>query len=93
MGDLPLKERFPRLYAISLCKENVLKELGKWEGEVCKWNLLWRREMFTWEREISQQLFVLINNSCTKWQDSSVSDNCIWSQDSLHVYTVRGIQY
>jgi len=52
VGDLPLKERFPRLYAISLCKENVLNELGKWEGEVCKWNLLWRREMFTWEREI-----------------------------------------
>jgi len=36
VGVKLLKERFPRLYAIWLCKENVLNEVEKWEGEVCK---------------------------------------------------------
>jgi len=40
-------------------------------------------KMFTWEKGKLQQLFELINNSCWKWQGSSVSDNWVWSQDSL----------
>jgi len=79
VGEQPLRERFPRLYVILSGKENVLNELGKWEGGACIWNLKWGQEM----------LLELINNSQQKGQGSSVSDNWVWSQDSLQVYTVR----
>jgi len=29
MGEQSLRDKFPRLYAISLCKDNVLDDLGK----------------------------------------------------------------
>lgn len=82
MGDQPLREKFPRLYAILLYKENVLNDLGKWDDEVCNWNLRWRWELFNWEIERLQQLFEMINNSRWNRQVLSSLDNQVWSQDS-----------
>ena len=43
ISDGPLKEKFPRLYLISLCKDKVISEVGEWANiggsETCTWNL------------------------------------------------------
>ena len=48
IGEVPLKEKFPRLYANSINKEATIREIGCWNNESWKWNLAWRRELL-WE--------------------------------------------
>jgi len=31
VGDLPLSHRFPRLFAISNCRNKTIEELGEWK--------------------------------------------------------------
>ena len=45
-----LMEKFPILYAISLQKHAKVEEYGIWDGLTWTWNLLWRRDMFEWEK-------------------------------------------
>jgi len=35
VGDISLKERFTRLYNISMCQESVMSDLGIWKNKVC----------------------------------------------------------
>lgn len=52
LGNVSLKEMFPRLYNVSENKEMVIEELGVWETESWKWVLSWRRGFFGWEESI-----------------------------------------
>jgi len=90
ISDGPLKEKFPRLYLISLCKDKVISEVGEWANiagsETCTCNLSWRRELFVWEEEQIHQLTTLIVGA--QWK-RSVSDGWIWNDNNLKEYTVR----
>jgi len=50
-----LKDRFPRLYSLSLDTGKAISELAEWvnvEGrQVLSWKFLWRRELFEWEKD------------------------------------------
>ena len=37
VGEIPLKERFPRLFSISSHKQNYIADIGIWEDEVWNW--------------------------------------------------------
>jgi mannosylglycoprotein endo-beta-mannosidase len=49
IGDSPLCIRFPRLYSISLQKNEYVEVLLEVDGERRRWNFLWRRNLFQWE--------------------------------------------
>ncbi|CAK8530707.1 unnamed protein product [Lathyrus sativus] len=40
IGDTPLKVIFPRLFQACRCKASSLSEMGEWDGELWRWNLL-----------------------------------------------------
>lgn len=54
--------RFPRLFAISNCKEKIIGQLGEWRDERWVWNLLWRKERFLWESDQENELMHIITN-------------------------------
>jgi len=48
--EVSLKEAYPRIYANSTQKNSKLEEIGVWIGQVCKWQLCWRRTRSKWEK-------------------------------------------
>lgn len=66
-GSQPLKDRFPKLYSLTLCSEKVISEVGQWvtidNVESFKQKLLWRRELFKWENELQQQLHSILSTA------------------------------
>jgi len=61
-----LKDKFQRLFSLSLCKEAEVAEVGTWEYknnlERVRRNLNWHREMFEWQTEFELQLINHISN-------------------------------
>ena len=85
-----MKDRFPRLYSLTLCSEKVISEVGEWvtldNVESFKWKLLWRRELFEWEKELQQQLHSIL--STAQWSKNGL-DAKVWVLDDRLGYTVR----
>ena len=46
VGEQRLKQRFPRLFLMSLQKSSTIADYGFWDGGSWHWSLLWRREFF-----------------------------------------------
>lgn len=57
LGEVPLKERFSRLYRISTQQNNRISEVGNWEEGVWRWEFNWRREMRAGEEDLFNILF------------------------------------
>lgn len=49
LDNCNLKNRFPRLFSLSLDEGLKVGEVREWEGSVWRWGLRWRRERFEWE--------------------------------------------
>jgi hypothetical protein len=72
VGDLSLKNRFPRLFLISTQKEASVAHLWNSGTEVNKWYVMWRRRLFVWEENLVEELMEIINmvtlsNTTDKW--------------------------
>ena len=63
--DQVLKEKIPRLFIISQCKDSMKGDIIDWEvitsGGTRIWNLGWRRERFEWKKHLEEQLLNLIS--------------------------------
>ena len=85
-----LKEKFPRTYSLFMCKDSMIVDVGDSVSidnrEFFKWNLLWRREMFEWEKELYKQLLDILNS--VKWKRYT-PDHWNWIADDSSKYTVR----
>ena len=85
VGELPLRDRFSRLYELPLLKgETVaaMRALG-WEEEGEAWR--WRRRLFAWEEESVGELRLLLQNVSLQVHRK---DNWKWNADSSS-YTIR----
>ena len=51
-----LKSVYPRLCSLSVPSEPMLVEVGNWLDGVWEWKLVWRRNMFEWEKALESQL-------------------------------------
>jgi uncharacterized protein YjlB len=61
VGDVPLRDRFPRLFSISNQKEmSVSRVRRNLNGTTC-WDVSWRRRFFVWEHDLLTELLALIN--------------------------------
>jgi hypothetical protein len=56
LGNQPLLSRFSRLFGISVQKETLVCDMGRWENGVWKWELKWRRSLFVWEEGVVHEL-------------------------------------
>jgi len=46
-----LKARFPSLYSASVSSQTTLHQARSWAGKVWRWELVWRRDLFEWEKK------------------------------------------
>ena len=85
-----MKDKFPRLYSISLNKESLVGDVVVWDGDrishCTKCNLCWRRERFVWEKHLEEQLLTLISN--VLW-DNRREDRLVWVGEDTQEYSVR----
>jgi hypothetical protein len=85
VGNIPLCDRFPRLFSISSFKDGMvrvfLEELESWSrGD---WG--WRRRLFVWERSLLENLVALIPRLAL----SDVEDAWRWVVEESGVFTVK----
>ena len=52
LGDLILKDAYPRLYNISNQKNSLIMDMGFWDGHQWRWAFNWRRDFMQWEIEL-----------------------------------------
>jgi len=50
VGNLELKNKFPRLFSLCGDKDLLLECCGVWEEGDWSWKLGWRRNLFEWEK-------------------------------------------
>lgn len=62
IGDSLLCHTFPRLYNVSLSKDNTVAEMGNWTEQGWVWNWSWRRQMFEWESDLFNSLLAALCN-------------------------------
>jgi len=88
--DRVLKEKLPRLFMISTCKDSLVSDLvdpGLISSGGCQsWNLGLRRERFAWEKCIEEQLLGMISK--VQWNLEG-KDRLIWVGNDDQDYTVK----
>ena len=57
-GSVPLREKYPRLFAMSNQKESLVEDIWRMNGGVREWEFSWRRRFFVWEEEILANVMV-----------------------------------
>ncbi|KAL4383394.1 hypothetical protein GQ457_15G018290 [Hibiscus cannabinus] len=58
--DTPLKDSFPRIFAICISKQGTIAEFGRKDNGVWTWDIPLRRSLFDWEIEQWNSLLVLL---------------------------------
>ncbi|GKV02939.1 hypothetical protein SLEP1_g15313 [Rubroshorea leprosula] len=51
-----IANKYPRLYSLSTGKDNKIPQMGEWVNGDWKWNLQWRRNLFSWETQQVEEL-------------------------------------
>jgi len=59
-GTTLLRDRFRRLFQLSLQADERVANLGSWEGSVWVWDLRWRRLLFVWEVDLLNDLLLVV---------------------------------
>ncbi|KAK3227947.1 hypothetical protein Dsin_007809 [Dipteronia sinensis] len=59
-GEVPFKETFPRIFALSTQKRGLINEYGSWQGEEWMWNVKLRRRVFYWEMDQWNEFMVTL---------------------------------
>jgi hypothetical protein len=83
LGDIPLKDRFPRLFSISIQKEASVAEIWDPGSDAFNWQLLWRRRLFVWEEYVVEELKGVLNDVTI----SAEEDCWCWRLDKDNVFT------
>jgi hypothetical protein len=85
VGDLPLKNRFPRIFSISNQQTATVFSLGSWMGGVWRWEFSWRRDFFDWELPLYQEFLTVIQ----EFEPAMGEDNWQWREDRDAGFTVK----
>jgi len=62
VGEVMLKLKFPRLFALFVIKESSVEEMVRVLGTIKEWESLWRRRLLAWEEESVRECSVLLHN-------------------------------
>ncbi|GKV24205.1 hypothetical protein SLEP1_g33843 [Rubroshorea leprosula] len=86
-GDMPLKEKFNRLFRLSKEKYVCIANMGEWRNGELTWNWKWRRSLFTWETDMLQDLLSIVQGTKLKQGE----DDCyVWNHDPTGKYSSHG---
>jgi hypothetical protein len=87
VGGTSLEIRFPRLFTISVQHDTMIHNMGRWEGGVWRWELLWRRRFFAWEEPLFRELEAVINDVVM----ADVEDRWEWVPNVDEGFTVKSL--
>ncbi|XP_057432300.1 uncharacterized protein LOC130725057 [Lotus japonicus] len=85
---MPLRNRFPRLFAMSSNKLSMVAEVGIIVQGKWTWDLAFRRNFFDWELEIHSTFINLINNH---FPSRESRDHICWCFESSGLFSVKGL--
>ncbi|GAU10885.1 hypothetical protein TSUD_425050, partial [Trifolium subterraneum] len=85
IGDQSLRQRFPRLFGISLQKQEVIQNLGSLTEGRWQWELLWRRDRFQWEEDQYREFVDVI----APFAPVDNHDRWLWLGDGIQGFTVK----
>ncbi|GKV49842.1 hypothetical protein SLEP1_g56569 [Rubroshorea leprosula] len=75
VGEIPFKEKYNRLFRISLDQEAVIVDMGSWNQGKWEWEWRWRRNLFVWENELLQELINELQGISLKKGQIPTKDN------------------
>ena len=78
-----LKEKFPRLFSVSLQKQSYIYQMGEWAENSWVWRLYWRRELYDWEQEDAHTLQDLVERSKPTY---AATDGILWKHSQVLKY-------
>jgi len=81
-----LKSVFRRLCSLSCLPESKVAECGYWVDGVWKWNLLWRRNLFEWEKDLERQHFEMLQGLRLVLD---MDDGWVWKNGEFSMYTIN----
>ncbi|MCH81833.1 putative non-LTR retroelement reverse transcriptase [Trifolium medium] len=84
VGDMVLKDKFPRLFTISNRKEAMVKDLVMEADGTLSWNFSWRRHLFAWEVALQNELMVVLN----EFRLTNENDVWGWEPEKRGIFTV-----
>jgi hypothetical protein len=85
IGDQPLRQTFPRLFGISMQKNDVICNLGRLIDGQWHWELQWRRNLFAWEEDQYTNFMEII----APFTPTVQHDRWLWLGDDIHGFTVN----
>ena len=62
MDNVPLMQKFPKLFSVSLDIGRTLPQVDVWRNNRWSWKMGWRRALFVWESSQVEQLLQLLDN-------------------------------
>ncbi|MCI35356.1 putative ribonuclease H protein, partial [Trifolium medium] len=89
VGDQPLGLRFPRLFSMSLQQQENVYQMGRMELGGWRWNLIWRRNFFSWETSIYDQFLAVID----EFQPVDQEDSWQWRADPSVGFTAKSVYF
>lgn len=85
-GGGALKDLYPRLFSLSEQKEKAIADCGSWCERGWEWSLVWRREMFVWEKEVLQEFLQFIQPAILIKERN---DEWSWGMDHSGSFTTK----
>ncbi|KAL8533767.1 hypothetical protein ACS0TY_009966 [Phlomoides rotata] len=86
-GEGALKNRFTRLYNLSLSKGSRVSEMGHWRDGAWRWEWRWRRALFDREKGILNELIIVLDRYPLK---QGIEDSWKWSLEPSGTYNTKG---
>ncbi|KAI8025505.1 hypothetical protein LOK49_LG02G02461 [Camellia lanceoleosa] len=88
--DLQLKEEFPRLFRLSVEKDEKLSYFMQRRDRDGHWRLQFRRSLFAWEVEEVRKLQVMTKD--VSRPNDNLCDVVKWTTSSSGVFTVASVR-
>jgi hypothetical protein len=86
VGEIPLCDRFPRLFSMSTQKEASVADVRNQISATGEWRLEWRRRFFEWEKLLFNDLLQLINTAALSIEEE---DRWVWLPEGEAVFSVK----
>jgi hypothetical protein len=85
IGNQSLRQRFPRLFGISMQKNEMIQKMGRLIDGRWQWELQWRRNLFAWEEDQFRDFLEII----APFNPSIHQDSWLWMGDDIHGFTAN----
>jgi hypothetical protein len=85
VGEIPLKDRFPRLFLISNQKSSTVAEVRSHSLAGSLWRFDWRRRFFVWEEELLEELKEVVDQFVLRVEP----DRWGWRPGDDAIFTVK----